>query len=72
MKKAIALTLALMMLLALCACGNGDSKQGDNPVVKIGVYEPLTGQHGPGGKQEYLGMQYANYVTPTVEINGTT
>lgn len=38
--------------------------------VKIGVYEPASGDNGAGGKQETLGMQYANSVTPTVEIDG--
>ena len=38
--------------------------------VKIGVYEPASGDNGAGGKQETLGIQYANYVTPTVEIGG--
>ena len=41
-------------------------------VVKIGVFEPQTGDNGVGGKQEVLGMQYANYVQPTVEIGGET
>ena len=45
---------------------------GSNPVVRIGVYEPQTGDNGAGGKQEILGMQYAKYVQPTVEIGGTT
>ncbi len=40
--------------------------------VIIGVYEPLSGDNGAGGKQEVLGMQYANSVCPTVEINGKT
>ena len=40
--------------------------------VKIGVFEPQTGDNGAGGKQEVLGMQYANYVQPTVEIGGET
>ena len=40
--------------------------------VKIGVFEPQTGDNGAGGKQEILGMQYANYVQPTVEIGGAT
>ena len=44
---------------------------GDN-VVRIGVFEPATGDSGPGGKQETLGMQYANKETPTVDIGGTT
>ena len=41
-------------------------------MVRIGVYEPQTGDNGAGGKQEILGMQYANYVQPTVDIGGTT
>lgn len=39
--------------------------------VKIGVYEPASGDNGAGGKQETLGIQYANSVQPTVEIGGT-
>lgn len=39
-------------------------------VVKIGVFEPLSGDSASGGKKEYLGMQFANYETPTVTING--
>ena len=38
--------------------------------VKIGVYEPASGDNGAGGKQETLGIQYANSLTPTVEIGG--
>ena len=41
-------------------------------MVKIGVFEPATGDSGAGGKQEMLGMQYANKETPTVEIGGET
>jgi len=72
MKKFLALTLAVLMVFALCACGSngGDGAASGDKVVKIGVYEPLTGANGAGGKQEVLGMQYANYLTPTVEING--
>ena len=43
-----------------------------NDTVVIGVYEPLSGDNGAGGKQEVLGMQYANSVCPTVEIAGKT
>lgn len=39
--------------------------------VKIGVYEPASGDNGAGGKQEVLGMQFANQECPTVEIGGT-
>ena len=72
MKKAIALLLALVMVFALCACGGGDKGTADNgeKVVKIGVFEPASGDSGAGGKKEMLGMQYANQETPTVEIGG--
>ncbi len=43
-----------------------------NPVVKVGIYEPASGDNGAGGKQETLGIEYANFVSPTVDINGTT
>ena len=39
--------------------------------VTIGVYEPASGDNGAGGKQETLGIQYANSMAPTVEIGGT-
>ena len=76
MKKLMAAVLALVMVLSLAACGgsksDSQSAQSGNKVVKIGVFEPQTGDNGAGGKQEILGMQYANYVQPTVEIGGET
>ena len=69
MKKIIAMLLALALCFALCACGG--AKEESN-IVKIGVFEPQTGDNGAGGKQEILGMQYANSVQPTVEIGGKT
>lgn len=38
--------------------------------VTIGVYEPASGDNGAGGKQETLGIQYANSIQNTVEIDG--
>ena len=79
MKRLFAFVLALAMAMSLMACGGDKSTSagetsGDsaNKVVKIGVYEPQTGDNGGGGKKEILGMQYANYVQPTVEIGGET
>ena len=75
MKKLFALVLALAMVLALVACGGGSSSGGSSSsgdTVKIGVFEPQSGDNGAGGKQEILGMQYANVETPTVEIGGKT
>ena len=63
MKKVLAIVLAMM--LVLCAAAMAET-------VKIGVFEPASGDSGAGGKQEMLGMQYANKETPTVEIGGTT
>ena len=79
MKKLMAAVLALVMVLSLAACGGSKSDsqgaqsgESGNKVVKIGVFEPQTGDNGAGGKQEILGMQYANYVQHTVEIGGET
>ena len=41
-------------------------------VVKIGIFEPSTGDSASGGKKEILGIQYANSETPTVEAGGKT
>lgn len=82
-KRILAIALATAMvgsMLAGCS-SKGSSETGtDAPaeaeasdgakVVKIGVYEPASGDNGAGGKQEVLGMQYANQETPTVEIGG--
>ena len=80
MKKILAMVLTLAMGLSLAACGGGSegassapaASASGNKVVKIGVFEPQTGDNGAGGKQEILGMQYANVETPTVEIGGET
>ena len=63
MKKLIALVLAVMMLVPAFALADD--------VIKIGVYEPASGSNGAGGKQETLGVQYANTETPTVKIGDT-
>ena len=63
MKKVLAIVLAMM--LVLCSAAMAET-------VKIGVFEPASGDNGAGGKQEVLGIEYANSLTPTVEIGGTT
>ena len=68
MKKKLSLLLAGAMALSLTACGGGTQPSANSQapsnngekVVRIGVFEPSTGDSGPGGKQEMLGMQYAN------------
>jgi branched-chain amino acid transport system substrate-binding protein len=40
--------------------------------IKIGVYEPASGDNGAGGKQETLGIQFANSQNPTVKVGDKT
>ncbi len=70
-RKVITLVLSLCLVAGLfSACG---TKSGDGgKVIKIGVFEPVTGENGGGGFQEVLGMRYANKMYPTVEIDGVT
>ena len=81
MKKLVAILLALVLVVSLAACAKpaattdtpaAEAPASGNPVVKIGIYEPASGDNGAGGKQETLGIEYAHSVSPTVEINGTT
>lgn len=76
MKKIIAIALCLVMVFALCACGDSgssaSSSSSDEKVIKIGVFEPQSGQNAAGGKKEILGIEYAHELFPTVDINGET
>ncbi|KXL53974.1 leucine-, isoleucine-, valine-, threonine-, and alanine-binding protein precursor [Anaerotignum neopropionicum] len=84
---ALTMSAALMLSLAACGgSASNDGAAGDNAAndatatgvaiegdtIKIGVFEPTTGENGGGGMQEVLGMRYANQMNPTVDINGTT
>jgi branched-chain amino acid transport system substrate-binding protein len=67
--KKISLVLVVVLLVAVFAAGCGGSKEeAAENVIKIGVFEPLTGENGGGGQQEVDGMNYANTVKPTVTI----
>lgn len=71
MRKITALTLVLLLLLSSFAgCGGGGAETEN--IIKIGVFEPVTGENGGGGFQEVLGIRYANTVYPTVEVGGET
>ena len=68
LRKLAALGMSLCLGAALAACGgssSGGSSSGGSSggaassgekVVKIGVFEPQSGDNGAGGKQEILGM----------------
>ena len=69
LKKVFALAMtACMGISLLSGCGKSDS--GGEKVIKIGVFEPTTGENGGGGFQEVLGMRYAREMHPTVTIGG--
>ena len=73
MKKVLALTMTAAVSAALLAgCGGSGAassgQAGGDKVIKIGVFEPTTGENGGGGFQEVLGMRYANKTHPTVKI----
>ena len=81
--KKISLLLVLVLVLSvfMVGCGGGTETETEEPafsgttvegdVIKIGVFEPTTGENGGGGMQELLGARFANTVAPTVTINGT-
>lgn len=73
LKKVFAITLAACLsasMVAGCSTGSSSSASGGEKVVKIGVFEPTTGENGGGGFQELLGMRYAKQTHPTVKIGG--
>ena len=66
MKKVLALVVALVLVLSFTTVAMAED------TVKIGVFEPSSGDNGAGGRQEVLGIEYANKLKPTVEIGGKT
>ena len=61
--SALTLAAALVAGASIVSC----SKTGaDADVIKIGVFEPLTGANGAGGAAEYDGIKLANTLFPTV------
>ena len=73
MKKLFAVLLAVCMVLSLCACSaSGGKSDSGAKVIKIGVFEPSSGDSASGGKKEILGMQYANSQVPEVTLGGQT
>ena len=66
-RKIMAVTMAACLVAgSLAGCG----KKTEEKVIKIGVFEPTTGENGGGGFQEVLGIRYAREMHPTVTLNG--
>ncbi len=72
MKKSLVVLVAVLLCMAVAVSACAPASSSGEKVIKIGVFEPQTGENGGGGFQEVLGMRYANQVYPTVDINGET
>lgn len=71
--KAAGITVAAAALAGCSSSGGSASgSSAGGKTIKIGVFEPASGDNGAGGKQEVLGVEYANSLAPTVEIGGET
>lgn len=67
-RKFISVAIAACLVAgSIAGCGG---KKTEDKVIKIGVFEPTTGENGGGGFQEVLGIRYANQIHPTVTIGG--
>ena len=71
--KAAGVTAAAAALAGCSSSNGGGSASGSaagGKTIKIGVFEPASGDNGAGGKQEVLAIEYANSIAPTVDIGG--
>ncbi|MDD4503199.1 MAG: ABC transporter substrate-binding protein [Clostridiaceae bacterium] len=74
MKKILSLTLIVVMALSLILSGcakpapapGGEAEAPAEEVIKIGVFEPLTGANAAGGELELEGIKLANKLYPEV------
>lgn len=65
MKKTLVLMLSVVMALSLLAgCGGGAPAASD--VIKIGVFEPMTGANAAGGEMTVEGIKLANEKKPEI------
>ncbi|MBN2810937.1 MAG: ABC transporter substrate-binding protein, partial [Spirochaetales bacterium] len=70
MKKAILMTAACVLAASVGFIGCSKSAAADSSVIKIGVFEPMTGANAAGGAMEVEGIKLANEMFPTVTVGG--
>jgi len=66
--KIVCLALTLVSLVFVGSC---QGKAG-GAVIKIGVFEPMSGVNAAGGVMEVQGIRLANELNPTLELDGKT
>ena len=64
----VVLAIALIGVLAITGCGQETEEpvETDSDVIKIGVYQPLTGDSAAGGQMTVEGIKLANKMYPEV------
>jgi branched-chain amino acid transport system substrate-binding protein len=70
MKNAGKLVAAMLIAAAMLVTGCAKSSAGAGNVIKIGVFEPMTGANAAGGAMEVEGVKLANEMYPTVSVGG--
>lgn len=74
-KKLIAITMCLSLAIGLCGCTTytnfknaffGDDSVAKERTIKIGVFEPTTGEHKAEGIEEVMGIELAHELYPAV------
>lgn len=67
MRKVVSIVLCVLLALTLSTgCSQGNQAAPAADVIKIGVFEPLTGANAAGGELEVEGMKLANELYPEV------
>ena len=61
---------ALLAVTLVFAFGSCKGRSADGNVVRIGVYEPLTGANAAGGALELRGVQLAHELFPLLTLAG--
>lgn len=65
-KLALLLTAVLVMAVMVTGCKKKAPELSEVSVIKIGVFEPMTGANASGGELEVEGVKLANELFPTV------
>jgi branched-chain amino acid transport system substrate-binding protein len=70
MKKKLSILVSLLIVTSIgfggCKKTEATSSSGNSDVIKIGVFEPMTGANAGGGALEIEGIKLANKLYPTV------
>lgn len=70
MKKCISVVITALLVLAMFAGCGSKGEEAASDVIKIGVFEPMTGANAGGGAIEAEGVYLAHKLVPTVTVGG--